>query len=151
MAFAAPRTLTAQAPVQWQLDCQERTSQDSVLHTALHIQYRVQGSANAAFVVHAALLPPDSKLGLHTPVTDPQLGRHALGVVSSYAPSAPGAVQEAVFSLPEWFCADTKSAGGRLVLHLRAANPKGQLPSGTALELMQVQLQRDPPGAPGAQ
>lgn len=99
--------------------------------TLLRVKYRVPHAEQAdAFIVQVALLPSVSRRAPSSnPVVADDLNRYALGLISLYQMPRPRDVNEAVFSLPEWFCSQP-DAQGKLVMRMLPPNPEGKLGSG---------------------
>jgi len=97
---------------------------DTARPTLLRVKYRVsKAEANNTFILQVALLPQ----GASKPTPD-ELNKYTLGLIAPYQMPPPSAINEAVFSLPEWFCA-SPGASGKLLMHMLPPHPQGKPPT----------------------
>jgi hypothetical protein len=97
---------------------------DTARPTLLRVKYRVaQAEVNTAFIVQVALLPQGSS----NPTSD-ELNKYTLGLITPYQMPPPSEINEAVFSLPEWFCS-SPGTSGKLLMHMLPPQPQGKPPA----------------------
>lgn len=126
---AASREVSSKTTFEAKLHC------DAARPTLLRVKYRVtQADANTSFIVQVALLPH----GTSRPTAD-ELTKHTLGVITPYQMPPPSALNEAVFSLPAWFCASPDTSG-RLFMQMLPPHPQGRPPT-SRMQVMDWRLE----------
>ncbi|WP_423035214.1 hypothetical protein [Undibacterium sp. Di26W] len=127
-AYAAPQEVRAKVRYEATLVCKQTFH---VRPTLLRVKYRVPHIEKTdTFIVQVALLPHEyTNLASNSSIYFESLNKYALGLIALYQIPHPWVINEAVFSLPDWFCSPVETQG-KLVMRMLPPNPEGQLGTG---------------------